>query len=118
MLKEHRTIVALVAGLPAVAAYGIEVPEDERPGRAEYVEMGCYQCHGDEGQGARGTGPRIAPEPIPLDTFSTIVRHPPDVMPAYSPKVLGEEMLRRIHEYVRSIPPPPDVSALPALTES
>ncbi len=80
--------------------------------------MGCYQCHGYEGQGARPTGPRIAPEPLPFAVFSTWVRHPPEVMPAYSRDVRSEDKLERIHEYLISIPPPPDVSTLPALSEN
>ena len=52
-----------------------------------------------------------------FETFSTWVRRPPEVMPAYSRKVLDEDKLRRIHEYLLSIPPPPDVSTLPAFSE-
>jgi ubiquinol-cytochrome c reductase cytochrome c subunit len=118
MHKPHRAAVAVLACGLAVAVRGSQEPEDKRPGRAEYVALGCHQCHGYEGQGARGTGPRIAPKPLPLEAFSIVVRHPPDVMPAYSPKVLGEDTLKRIHEYLRSIPPPPDVSTLPALSGS
>jgi ubiquinol-cytochrome c reductase cytochrome c subunit len=97
---------------------GEKTPEETRAGRAEFVEMGCYQCHGYEGQGARGTGPRIAPDPLPLEIFSNIVRRPPDVMPAYSPNVLSEGKLKRIHDYLVSVPEPPDVSSLPAFDEN
>ena len=46
-----------------------------------------------------------------------IVRRPPNVMPAYSPGVVSEEQLERIHAYLKSIPQPPDVSTLPILSE-
>ena len=90
---------------------------DSRPGRAEFVEMGCYQCHGYEGQGGRGTGPRIAPKPHDWEVFSVVVRQPPKVMPAYSPKVLSDEKLKKIYAYLSSIPLPPPVSTLKALTD-
>ena len=31
---------------------------------------GCYQCHGTVGQGSRGTGPRLAPNPLPYENFA------------------------------------------------
>jgi len=86
-------------------------------GRSAFIEMGCHHCHGYEGQGARPTGPRLAPEPMPLEVFSNIVRRPPNVMPAYSPEVLSDEKLKWVHEYLESIPEPPDVMSLPAFAE-
>ena len=85
--------------------------------RDAFVEAGCHHCHGYEGQGARPTGPRLAPEPMPFEVFSNIVRRPPNVMPAYSPEVLSDEKLKRVHEYLESIPEPPDVMSLPAFAE-
>jgi len=35
-------------------------------GRVLFVKVGCYQCHGYQGQGG-AAGPRIAPEPLPFD---------------------------------------------------
>ena len=117
MIDNARYVLVVLAPCLFVAAAGA-IEDDARPGRAEYVEMGCYQCHGYEGQGARSMGPRIAPEPLPFDVFSSWVRHPPEVMPAYSPQVLGEDKLERIHEYLLSIPLPPDVSTLSAFSEN
>lgn len=127
MIEKAHYILVFVTSWVVIASAGAAVvgrsapppqEDDTRTGRAEYVEMGWHQCHGYEGQGARSTGPRIAPEPLPFEMFSTWVRRPPEVMPAYSPKVLSEDKLRRIHEYLLSIPLPPDVSRLPALSEN
>lgn len=87
-------------------------------GRDVYVNKGCHYCHGYEGQGALPTGPRLAPEPMPLDVFSNIVRRPPNVMPAYPEELLSGEELERIHEYLESIPEPPDVTSIPAFAET
>ncbi len=108
------TVLTLVAGISIGAAATQEEEAADR-GKKDYVEMGCYQCHGYQGHG--GAGPLIAPDPLPFEAFAEIVRRPPNVMPAYSPKVLSDEQLKRIHEYLESIPQPPDVSTLPLLTE-
>ena len=50
----------LLALLLAVCAASAASPEH---GKAVYMKMGCWQCHGTVGQG--GAGPRIAPDPIP-----------------------------------------------------
>ena len=125
MIEKARYVLVLLATWVVIASAGALIEgrsapqsDDTRPGRAEYIEMGCYQCHGYEGQGARSTGPRLAPEPLPFDGFSLWVRHPPEVMPAYPPNELSDDKLELIHEYMLSIPLPPDVSTLPALSEN
>ena len=45
---------------------------------------GCALCHGTVGQGGRGTGPHIAPNPLPFEAFAGQVRRPADAMPAYT----------------------------------
>ncbi len=107
-------VAALVLG-GRMRGAGVQEEDPSRPGRAELIEMGCYQCHGYEGHG--GGGPRLAPDPLPFEAFSRVVRRPPNVMPAYSPNVLTDEKLRLIYEYLESIPDPPEVSSVPALSE-
>ena len=118
--KNHPIAGALVLTAAALMAVGgsmgsgsAQDEEADRP-RQDYVEMGCYACHGFQGHG--GGGPRIAPDPLPYEAFSRIVRRPPNVMPAYSPKILSDEKLRSIYRYLESIPPPPEVSSLPLLS--
>ncbi len=107
-------VAALVLG-GRMRGAGVQEEDPSRPGRAELIEMGCYQCHGYDGNG--GSGPRLAPDPLPFEAFSSVVRRPPNVMPAYSPNVLTDEKLRDIYEYLESIPDPPDASSVPALSE-
>ncbi len=108
-------VLILVAGICIGAAVKQEDEATDR-GKKDYVEMGCYQCHGYQGQGGRA-GPRIAPKPLSLEAFTRLVRRPPNVMPAYSPRVLSDEKLKRLHEYLESIPEPPDVSTLTVFSE-
>ncbi len=104
------TIICLATALAQSA-------QSAQSGRSAFVEMGCHHCHGYEGQGALPTGPRLAPEPMPFEVFSNIVRRPPNVMPAYSAEVLSDEKLKRIHEFLESIPEPPDVASIPVFAE-
>ena len=97
----------------AILAFGaMSVHADE--GRELYLSYQCWQCHGYEGQG--GAAARIASKAYPFDAFVRFVRHP-DLMPAYPPGMLGDENLRLIYEYVRSIPEPPSNEDIPALQE-
>ena len=93
------------AGHPCLAAEGNTTVAQ---GRKLFNATGCYSCHGYEGQGALVTGPRLAPSPLPLAAFIEMVRRPPNVMPAYSPRVLADEALAKIHAFLQSIPTPPD----------
>lgn len=94
-------------------AWSDEPGDERREGRALYVSQQCWQCHGYEGQGGVA-GVRIAPTPYPLEAFSRLVRYP-NLMPAYSPRVLSDEQLRLIYAYVRSIPEPPPLEEIPEL---
>ena len=106
--------ILLTAGVGrAAATQGQEDAELER-GRREFTEVGCYQCHGYDGQG--GAGPRIVPVRPTLEAFSHVVRKPPNVMPAYSPNVLSDDTVERIHKYLLSIPEPPEASSLSQLS--
>jgi ubiquinol-cytochrome c reductase cytochrome c subunit len=108
----HRTmIVPLVMALCTAAG---AVPEPARSdGRTLYAGKGCYACHGYAGQGSLLTGPRIAPDPAPIEAFTAVIRRPPGEMPAYSPASVTDAELAAIHAYLSAIPPPP-----PAIPEA
>ncbi len=92
-----------------------EINDADHPtGYREYVENGCWQCHGFQGQGM--AGPALAPNPLPYEAFAALVRKPVNVMPAYSPALLSDEQMRRIHQYLQSIPKAPDPDSLPLLS--
>jgi len=106
----------LTLTMSLVAQVGMVLADDEKlaasEGRALYVAQQCWQCHGFEGQG--GAAVRIAPTLYPFEVFAQRVRHT-DLMPAYSPNVLSDEQLRKIYEFVRSVPEPPAVEDIPEL---
>jgi mono/diheme cytochrome c family protein len=85
-------------------------------GEGAYVQHGCWQCHGFQGQGA-STGAKLAPDPIPLEAFTAFVRTTDRAMPPYSETVLSNEDLADIHAYLQSIPRPPDAKNIPLLNQ-
>jgi mono/diheme cytochrome c family protein len=85
---------------------------DSQSGNAEngkrlFVKYGCYECHGREGQGSSMTGPRLAPNPIPLEAIITYVRKPTREMPPYTEKVVSDQDLADIYAFLKSRPRPP-----------
>lgn len=101
-------------------SFGFAVAKDTdkaaESGKKLFINYGCYQCHGYEGQGGF-SGPRIAPTLYPLKTFMGLVRKPTGTMPAFSPRVLADRDLEKIHAYVASIPEPPPLQGIPALSK-
>jgi mono/diheme cytochrome c family protein len=75
---------------------------------------GCYECHGTQAQG--GTGPKLAPRPLPLAALAAYIRKPAGGMPPYTSKVLPDSDLADIYAYLLSIPAPPPLKDLPLLS--
>ena len=104
---------ALFAG---AAAVGAPAPQgDAVRGKAAFLRIGCYTCHGYEGQGAGATGKKLAPNPLPYPAFSGFVRSTSRDMPPYTEQVLPEQDLADIHAYLRTIPAAPNPATIPLL---
>jgi mono/diheme cytochrome c family protein len=88
-------------------------------GKTVFIQSGCWQCHGTMGQGSIATsgGKRLAPDPLPWDTFSAFVRSTNRAMPPFSEKILSDGDLADIYAYLQSIPKPPAASSIPLLNQ-
>ena len=86
--------------------------DDSDHGRQLFMRFGCYQCHGRVAQGS-SAGPRLAPAPMALASFARYVRQPRGEMPPYTAKVVTDQELADLHAFLRSVPRPPAVAALP-----
>ncbi len=88
-------------------------------GRQLYISNGCYECHGYGGEGA--VGPRLGPNPLPLDVFTRLVRNPinfmPIHMPVYTAKVLSPADVAAIYAFLSALPPAKPVSEIPLLRQ-
>ncbi len=102
-----RTLLSAV--LLIFAASAVFTAEQAPAGSTErgyqaYMKFQCYTCHGTDGQGAeRGTGPKLAPNPISYATFARQTRTPRQAMPAYRKQFLSDQDLADIYAYMASI---------------
>ena len=107
-------LAALAAGL--IVGQATAVAASAENGKVEFMKHGCWQCHGERGQGA-STGPRLAPDPIPFDTLSNFVRTTSRQMPPFHEQILSDADLADIYAYLQSIPKGPDPKSIPLLNQ-
>jgi mono/diheme cytochrome c family protein len=80
-------------------------------GKAVFMRVGCYTCHGTVGQG--GAGARLAPNTMPLPAMQVWVRGGTPGwsiargMPAFPATVISDSELADVQAYLASLPPPP-----------
>ncbi len=101
--------------LTALAGALIIPGADRQNGKRLYLNYGCYQCHGREGQGSTATGPRIGPDPLPFPAFTEYIRRPTGEMPPYTSKVVSDSDLAKIYAFLQSLPRPRAVKSIPLL---
>ena len=101
-------LVALVA-TPALAA-------DAAKGKSAFMKNGCWQCHGELGQGG-AAGKTLAPKPMPFEAFNVFVRNSNGSMPPYPKEILSDTDLADIHAYLQSIPAAKDYKGIPLLSQ-
>ncbi len=85
-------------------------------GKNAYMKFGCWGCHGTVGQGGIA-GPKLAPDPMPVEAFNAYVRTSNRAMPPYREAVLSNEDLADIYAYMQSIPKGPDHKSIPLLNQ-
>lgn len=104
-----------------VFAASVALAQEQAPagspdrGYQVYMKVMCYTCHGTVGQGGRGTGPKLAPDPFPYEEFVRELRTPRQAMPAYRKQFLSDQELADIYAYLKSIKPPPEAKDIPLL---
>lgn len=106
-------LAALAAGLLGTGAAPAASAEN---GKKVYMQVGCWGCHGMVGQGGV-TGPKLAPDPMPYETFSAFVRTTNRAMPPYREPVLSNADLADIYSYLQSQPKPADYKSIPLLNQ-
>ena len=103
------------AGLFALGSGGVLAQSAEN-GKKVYMQVGCWGCHGTLGQGGV-TGPKLAPDPMPYETFAAFVRTTNRAMPPYREPVLSNADLADIYAYMQSVPKPADYKTIPLLNQ-
>ena len=83
MQKIILSLVLLIGSCGWASAQSPAPAGDAANGQKLFMADGCYQCHGTVGQGSRGTGPRLAPNPMPYENFSAQLRKPLSLVAAF-----------------------------------
>ena len=86
-------------------------------GKTLFMKVGCYECHGREGQGSTATGPRLNQNPITYPRFVSYIRKPSGEMPPYTTKVVSDQQAADIYAFLQSLPRPPAVESVPLLKQ-
>ncbi len=86
-------------------------------GKQIFATYGCYQCHGYQGQGAAAGGPKLAPNPLPIDAFTAQLRHPRDRMPIYTQVTVSDSDVADLYAYLQTIPKAKTVADIPLLNQ-
>src|SRR5256885_8802766 len=102
------------AALAAFAANPAAAAGNAEKGKNAFVQHGCWQCHGFAGQGGVA-GPKLAPDPMPLEALSAFVRNTRGGMPPYQRAILSDADLADIHAYLQSLPKARDYKSIPLL---
>ena len=85
-------------------------------GKKLFAKLGCYECHGYQGQGG-GAGAKLAPGTPSVAALTAYVRHPAGTMPPYTNKVVSDAELADIRAYLASVPAPPPLKNIPLLNQ-
>ena len=101
---------------PAAQPGGSAASANIENGKKLYRSVGCWACHGYEGQGSIA-GVRIGPLAVPAPSAVAYVRHPRGQMPPYTAKALKDSDLLDIFAFLQTIPKPPPVKDIPLLNE-
>ena len=121
----------VVAGLVGSSFLGAEMPTsslstvapfsqsstlvgDAEEGEASWVTYYCYSCHGWSGNG--GAGPPVSSPVFTMEGFIRYVRNPVR-MPPYVNRVMSDQQLADVYEYLLTVPPSPDAESIPLLRE-
>lgn len=87
-------------------------------GQRLFTTYGCYECHGNEGQGSTQTGgSRIGPIRIPFPAFVSYVRLPTNQMPPYAVKAVSDTDLADIYAFLKSRPESAPAKSIPLLNQ-
>ena len=89
---------------------------DAKKGQSLFGAVGCWECHGTQGQGGPLSGPRIGATMLPYEAFLQQLRTPQNQMPPYEPPILSDADAASIYAFLKSIPPSQAAKDIPILS--
>jgi mono/diheme cytochrome c family protein len=114
------TLAALCTLLAFTSAYAQDAPAGNVDnGKAVYLKVGCFTCHGRVGQGGgyNTPVPALAKTEMPFEGFKFQLRNPSRDMPAYADMVMTDQEIADVYAFVRSLPGKRDPKEIPLLAD-
>jgi mono/diheme cytochrome c family protein len=101
-------VYAFLQSLAPPVKHETSTAANTKNGQRLFTNYGCYECHGNQGQGSTQTGgSRLGPPQIPLSAFVSYVREPSGQMPPYTARAVSSEELADMYAFLQSLPQPP-----------
>jgi mono/diheme cytochrome c family protein len=117
MQKFLLILTLVVAAASAQTKGGPALTGNSDNGKRLFLKNGCYQCHGQAGQGGLA-GARLAQIKLAQPAFIAYVRNPaPGGMPPYRAKVMSDQELADVFAYIQTFPEPPASNSIPILNQ-
>jgi mono/diheme cytochrome c family protein len=119
-------------GMALLAALGLSIVAADRSawsqdaqasdvanGKLVYMAVGCFACHGRNGQGGAFAypAPPLAELEMPIEAFQAFLREAPNDMPSYSVAVLSDTDATDVLAFLRSLPGRKPVRDFPLLNQ-
>jgi len=107
------------AAMVSLGLFGSLVAAADTPaerGQQTYMRVGCYQCHGSDGQG-NDAGPALTPDTLPAQVIAIFIRSTPGRMPVYPKEVLSDNEIADIVAFLKAVPRPPSADSLELLKD-
>ena len=108
-------LTTFATGLLSLGNAAAQEPAAVR-GQETYMRVGCYECHGTDGQG-NDAGPLLTPEPLPAEAMANFIRFSPGRMPVYPEEVLSDAEIEDIVAWLETVPPPPNADDIEILRD-
>src|SRR5438309_1201282 len=107
--EQSMTSILKILGAAGLAAAGLSASMpawaagDAVKGRATFLAVGCFECHGRSGQGGRLNypAPPLAKLEMPVESLQAFLRDPPNDMPPYVAAVLSDAEIADIHAFLQ-----------------
>lgn len=109
-------LAAAMSGVIALTATAAESAPSAARGKQTFMRVGCYTCHGTEGQGS-GSGTKLAPDPLPAEALAQFLRNAAGFMPSYGETILPDSEVADIAAYLQTIKPSPSPDRIPILRD-
>jgi mono/diheme cytochrome c family protein len=114
-MQTNVLVMSMLLALLSVLAGAAEPRGNPAEGKRLFLAYGCYQCHGTTGAGGGMAGPRLAPNPLPLEGVKAKLRTASGRMPVYTPGVVTDSEIAAIVAYLQSVPSGTPAEDIPLL---